>query len=119
MMGIGILFGATSQAGATSTAGTATSVTTSSTYVTGITSNHNGYEVGVEYQPQKLVSGKWVNLDWYAYNFVSPNKKVKDQELKKNFSKGTFRYVVKVDKFDKKGNAITAGKYFTATFKIN
>lgn len=117
IMGLAILFGATTQAGATSTAGTTTNVLNSKTQTTALMKNHNSYEVGMELQPQKLKNGKWVNLGWHSYNFIKAYKNGKDIAYKKDFSAGTFRYKVTVDKFDKDGNAVKKGQYYTATFK--
>ncbi|MFJ8247335.1 hypothetical protein [Peribacillus asahii] len=69
--------------------------------------NHNKYEVGVELQAQKLVNGKWKNLDWYDFGFLTSGEKVyAKHSIKNDFNskKGTYRYKVTTINYDLMGN---------------
>lgn len=77
--------------------------------------NSAKHEVGVELQPQKLVKGKWRDLDWYDFHFVE----ARDVALVSHgMKKGTYRYVVTVYKYDKKGYAVQMAKYNTKKVRI-
>lgn len=85
--------------------------------------NDNNYEVGVELQPQKKNNkGKWVDLEWYDYDFYKPEQKIATKHsIKADFKnkKGEYRYKVSVDKFDKDGFQVPQGVFYTGIFKIN
>lgn len=82
--------------------------------------NDDNYEIGTDMQPQKLVKGKWVDLEWYMPMIIEKHQKESlGASLKYDFkNKGTYRYKVTVCKFDKKGNEVTQGKFYTGNFNI-
>ncbi|PGO60668.1 structural protein [Priestia megaterium] len=124
-LGVSLLFGATTQAGATSKMGISAN-TTKANYnlkldknVSLALKNDNEIEQGVLYQPQKLVNGKWKDLDWYNYAFLNPHEKDYENTTMNNFtSSGTYRFEIDIDKFDKEGYSISQGKFYTTTFTI-
>ena len=129
VMGLSILFGASTMASANASYGVSANLTKTAytqskdTNVVLILSNNNKYEVGVDMQPQKLVGSRWSDLDWYDYSFVSSKKSNKNLHgIRANFKPygyGTYRYKVTVNTFDKFGNEVLKGKFYTKTFKFN
>ena len=83
--------------------------------------NDNNYTVGVELQPEKLVKGEWVELDWYDFDFLEPeDKNYYNHTIKKDFMKksGNYRYHVKVTTYDKNGFAKSSRLQYTKQFVI-
>jgi hypothetical protein len=129
LLTIGILFTGTTGAFATSKAGVSANTTKINHYlkkdlnISINVKNDNDYEMGVELQPQKKNNkGKWVNLEWYDYDFYKPEQKIATQHsIKADFKnkKGEYRYKVTASKFDKGGFEVTQGVFYTGIFKIN
>lgn len=116
-----LFLGFGTQTGATSKYGVSANTTKANYNNQNITlyiKNDNNYQVGVEIQPQRFVNGKWKNLDWYDFEFVNKGKKAKITGYKKDFKKGKYRYVVKVNKYDKKGFEKPVGKFTTNKIKV-
>jgi hypothetical protein len=128
LLTIGILFTGTTGAFATSKAGISANTTKINHYLKKDLSisikvkNDNKYEMGVELQPQKKINGKWVDLDWYDYDFYKPEQKIATQHsIKAEYKnkKGEYRYKVTANKFDKDGFEVRQGVFYTGIFKIN
>jgi hypothetical protein len=129
LLTIGILFTGATGTLATSKAGVSANTTKINHYlkkdlnISINVKNDNDYEMGVELQPQKKNNkGKWVNLEWYDYDFYKPEQKIATQHsIKADFKnkKGEYRYKVTASKFDKDGFEVTQGVFYTGIFKIN
>jgi hypothetical protein len=125
-LGASLLFGASTQVGATSKNGISANTTKVNhsikldKVVSLAIKNNNAIEQGVLYQPQKLVNGKWKDLDWYDYDFLNPHTKKYEYLGLENFTNsGTYRFEIDIDKFDKEGYSISQGKFYTTTFKVS
>ncbi|MCW4680063.1 structural protein [Bacillus pumilus] len=84
--------------------------------------NHNDFSAGPNLIPQRKEGGKWVTLKTNSPNPLNPGEKLYDQfEIKESLGnkKGTYRFRVDVERYDKKGNHIaTLGTFYTSEFYI-
>lgn len=80
--------------------------------------NDNSYETISIIQPQKLISGKWTDLDWYDTTILNTNQTSSHTFTTgsgKDFtSKGTYRFEIETIK----NNGSDIGKFVTSNFYI-
>lgn len=84
--------------------------------------NHNDFSAGPNLISQRKVNGKWETIKTNSPNPLNPGEKLYDQfDIKESFGnkKGTYRFRVDVERYDKKGNHIaTLGTFYTSEFYI-
>ncbi|PCK12350.1 structural protein [Bacillus safensis] len=72
--------------------------------------------------PQRKVNVKWETIKTNSPNPLNPGEKLYDQfDIKESFGnkKGTYRFRVDVERYDKKGNHVaTLGTFYTSEFYI-
>ncbi|MCK1972149.1 structural protein [Bacillus safensis] len=83
---------------------------------------HNDFSAGPNLISQRKVNGKWETIKTNSPNPLNPGEKLYDQfDIKESFGnkKGTYRFRVDVERYDKKGNHIaTLGTFYTSEFYI-
>ncbi|MEY8845173.1 structural protein [Bacillus safensis] len=71
---------------------------------------------------KKKFNGKWETIKTNSRNPLNPGEKLYDQfDIKESFGnkKGTYRFRVDVERYDKKGNQVaTLGTFYTSEFYI-
>ncbi|MBW4850924.1 MULTISPECIES: structural protein [Bacillus] len=84
--------------------------------------NDNDYIAGPNLIPQRKVNGKWEKIKTNSPNPLNPGEKLYDQfDIKESFGnkKGTYRFRVDVERYDRKGNHVeTVGTFYTNEFYI-
>ncbi|MEK4844455.1 structural protein [Bacillus altitudinis] len=84
--------------------------------------NHNDYICGPNLIPQRKVNGKWETIKTNSPNPLNPSEKLYDEfNIKESFGnkKGTYRFRVDVERYDKKGNHVaTLGTFYTSEFYV-
>ncbi|MCY7500711.1 structural protein [Bacillus pumilus] len=84
--------------------------------------NHNDHICGPNLIPQRKVEGKWVTIKTNSPNPLNPAEKKYDEfDIKESLGnkKGTYRFKVEVERYDKHGNHVeTVGTFYTSEFYI-
>lgn len=84
--------------------------------------NDNGYIAGPNLIPQRKVAGKWVTIKTNSPNPLNPAEKQYDEfDIKGSLDnkKGTYRFRVDVERYDKHGNHVeTVGMFYTSEFHV-
>ncbi|MCY7498226.1 structural protein [Bacillus altitudinis] len=84
--------------------------------------NHNDYICGPNLIPQRKVEGKWVTIKTNSPNPLNPAEKQYDEfGIKESLDnkKGTYRFRVDVERYDKHGNHVaTVGTFYTSEFYV-
>lgn len=84
--------------------------------------NDNDYIAGPNLIPQRKVNGKWEKIKTNSPNPLNPGEKLYDQfDIKESFGnkKGTYRFRVDVERYDKNGNHVeTVGTFYTNEFYV-
>ncbi|MES1035180.1 structural protein [Bacillus pumilus] len=84
--------------------------------------NHNDYICGPNLIPQRKVDGKWVTIKTNSPNPLNPAEKQYDEfDIKGSLDnkKGTYRFRVDVERYDKQGNHVeTVGTFYTSEFYV-
>ncbi|GJI59698.1 hypothetical protein BATMR_27260 [Bacillus altitudinis] len=77
--------------------------------------NINDYICGPNLIPQRKVAGKWVTIKTNSHNLLNPAEKQYDEfDIKGSLDnkKGTYRFRVDVERYDKHGNHVeTVGTF--------
>ncbi|UDF15261.1 structural protein [Bacillus pumilus] len=84
--------------------------------------NHNDFSAGPNLIPQRKIKGKWETIKTNSPNPLNLGEKLYDQfDIKESFGnkKGTYRFKVDVERYDKKGNHVaTLGTFYTSEFYV-
>lgn len=82
--------------------------------------NDNGYMSGPNLFLERLVSGKWVDQDLNSPNPLKPDQKAYDEWDLSYFAKGgTYRFKVKAERYDSKGDYVkTDGTFYTSEIHV-
>lgn len=84
--------------------------------------NHNDYICGPNLIPQRKVEGKWVTIKTNSPNLFNPAEKKYDEfDIKESLGnkKGTYRFKVDVECYDKNSNHVeTVGTFYTNEFHV-
>ncbi|WP_338712100.1 structural protein [Bacillus pumilus] len=84
--------------------------------------NHNDFSAGPNLIPQRKVKGKWETIKTNSPNPLNPAEKKYDEfDIKESLGnkKGTYRFKVDVERYDKHGNHVeTVGTFYTSEFYI-
>ncbi|AYD80972.1 hypothetical protein PPK13_gp70 [Bacillus phage Ray17] len=82
--------------------------------------NDNDFICGPHLCLEKLVNGKFKDMEMDSPNPLKPDQHKYDEWDMSYFDKGTYRFLVLAEKYDSKGNHVsTMGQFYSNEFKVN